>query len=51
MHNAEQIAALVKGGYGGYISFEPFAEEVTALQDPEPALRASMWYLREQCRL
>ena len=40
--NVEQIRELRRGGYGGYLSFEPFAAEVQALDDPGPALAASM---------
>ncbi len=40
--NVEQIRALRAGGYGGYLSFEPFAAEVQALADPAVALRDSM---------
>jgi len=40
--NLEQIRALRQGGYDGYLSFEPFAAAVQALEDPAPALRASM---------
>lgn len=48
LHNAEQIRALMAGGYCGYFSFEPFAKEIQALRDPESALRASMDYLTQQ---
>lgn len=48
LHNAEQIRALIAGGYRGYFSFEPFAKEIQALRDPESALRASMDYLTQQ---
>ena len=40
--NVAQIRALLDAGYQGAFSFEPFAAEVHALADPEPALRASM---------
>jgi 2-keto-myo-inositol isomerase len=44
--NVAQIRALRVGGYNGPISFEPFAPSVHALDDPGPALRASMEFLR-----
>ena len=44
--NTEQIAALVAGGYGGPISFEVFAREVHDIDDPVPALGASMESIR-----
>ncbi len=40
--NIAQIRALLAAGYQGPFSFEPFAEEVHALADPESALRTSM---------
>lgn len=40
--NIEQIRELRRAGYDGYLSFEPFAAEVQALDDPKPALTASM---------
>ncbi len=40
--NVEQIGALVAGGYGGPVSFEPFSEEMRHLPDPAAAVRASM---------
>ena len=43
--NLAQIRALVAAGYDGPFSFEPFATEVHALEDPEGALRASMAHL------
>lgn len=45
LQNAGQISALLKGGYQGYFSFEPFAPSVHALADPAAALRASMAHL------
>jgi 2-keto-myo-inositol isomerase len=48
LRNAEQIRALIDGGYGGYFSFEPFAKEIQELRDPESALRASMDYLSKR---
>lgn len=46
--NLPQIRALLDAGYDGPFSFEPFAEEVHALADPEAALRESMAYLAER---
>lgn len=48
LDNLGQIRALLADGYDGPFSFEPFAEEVHALADPEPALRASMDFIRDQ---
>lgn len=44
--NIDQIAALVKAGYDGPVSFEPFAKEVHELADPVSALRTSMDFIR-----
>ena len=44
--NAEQIAALVAAGFGGPISFEVFAREVHDIDDPVPAIGASMESIR-----
>lgn len=46
LENIPQIRALLDAGYDGPFSFEPFAEEVHALADPETALRASMNHIR-----
>ncbi|HXH03658.1 MAG TPA: TIM barrel protein [Candidatus Competibacteraceae bacterium] len=48
--NAEQIRALLDGGYRGYFSFEPFSEAIQRLseKDAEAALRASMDYLNKK---
>ena len=40
--NVEQLRELFAGGYDGFVSFEPFAEEVQALADPAAAIRESM---------
>ncbi len=48
LENVAQIAALLSQGFDGPFSFEPFAAEVQALADPEPALRASMTHVTEQ---
>lgn len=46
--NVAQIKALQKAGYEGPYSFEPFAQEVQALSDPQAALADSMQWLRAQ---
>ncbi|WP_122422569.1 TIM barrel protein [Pseudomonas viridiflava] len=43
--NASQIERLLGGGYTGYLSFEPFAESVHALDDISQAMSASMGHL------
>ncbi|MEQ5872726.1 TIM barrel protein [Sagittula sp. NFXS13] len=45
LENIPQIKALLAAGYDGPISFEPFAEEVHALDDPEAALRESIGFV------
>ncbi len=45
LENIPQIRALIAAGYAGPFSFEPFAPEVQALDDPETALRASMNFI------
>ena len=45
--NVAQLRALRAAGYGGPISFEPFAPGVHALADPGPALAASMDFIRK----
>ena len=44
--NAEQIAALLAAGYAAPISFEVFAREVHDIDDPVPAIGASMESIR-----
>lgn len=46
LENVAQLRALLADGYDGPVSFEPFAAEVHARDDIEPALRASMDLLR-----
>ncbi|WP_374423360.1 TIM barrel protein [Paracoccus sp. (in: a-proteobacteria)] len=46
LENIEQIRALRAGGYAGPFSFEPFAQQVHDLDDPEAALRESMDHIR-----
>lgn len=45
LENVAQIKALLAAGYDGPFSFEPFAEEVHALADPEAALRESIGFI------
>ena len=47
LENRAQIRAMLDAGYTGPFSFEPFAEEVHALDDVQTALRVSMDYLRD----
>lgn len=44
--NVAQIRALRVAGYAGAISYEPFAASVHALDNPGPALAASMEFIR-----
>ena len=46
--NVPQIRELVRLGFDGPYSFEPFAAEVQALSDPEAALNDSMTYVSGQ---
>lgn len=46
LENIRQIRALLDLGYTGPFSFEPFAEEVHALSDPEAALSASISHVK-----
>lgn len=43
--NLRQIARLRQAGYAGPFSFEPFAEDIRRLADPEAALRESMKFI------
>lgn len=43
--NIEQMRALLKAGYSGAFSYEPFSPLVHALADPTAALAASMDYI------
>jgi 2-keto-myo-inositol isomerase len=45
LENIAQIRTLIAAGFEGPYSFEPFAEEVHALADVEPAVRESMAYI------
>lgn len=47
LDNIGQIAALRAAGYGGPLSFEPFAEELRLLADPAATLRQSMNFISE----
>ena len=48
LENIPQLHALQEAGYAGPVSFEPFAEEVHVLADPEAALRESMAFAAER---
>jgi 2-keto-myo-inositol isomerase len=45
--NAAQLNTLLDAGYQGYVSFEPFAEEIAAAKDIEQQLASSMAYLTQ----
>ena len=45
--NVAQLRELFAGGYKGFVSFEPFAQEVQRLADPAAAIRGSMAILGE----
>jgi 2-keto-myo-inositol isomerase len=45
--NIAQLRTLLVAGYTGYVSFEPFAEEIAAATDIEARLKASMAYLQD----
>ena len=47
LDNVGQIRGLIKGGYSGFFSFEPFAESVHALAEVHSALRQSAAYLSD----
>jgi 2-keto-myo-inositol isomerase len=47
LDNIGQIAALRAAGYGGPLSFEPFAEELRLIADPAAAVRQSMNFISE----
>jgi 2-keto-myo-inositol isomerase len=44
--NVAQIRALRAAGYSGPVSYEPFADSVHVLSDPQAALAASMEFIR-----
>lgn len=44
--NLEQIEALRRAGCAGAFSYEPFADDIGRLADPEPAIRESMDFIR-----
>lgn len=50
LDNVGQIAALRAGGYAGWLSFEPFAEELRHLADPAGAVRQSMRFITESLK-
>jgi len=43
-----QIDTLLSSGYGGYLSFEPFATSVHELADIQQALGASIAHLQKR---
>jgi 2-keto-myo-inositol isomerase len=45
--NIAQLRKLLAAGYAGYVSYEPFAEEIAAAADIETRLAASMEHLRD----
>lgn len=45
--NVTQLRTLLTAGFTGFISFEPFAEEIAAATDIEARLAASMTHLRQ----
>jgi len=46
--NIQQIKALLAAGYGGPLSFEPFAAELRTLKDPARAIGSSMEFIRAE---
>lgn len=48
LDNVGQIRSLKAAGYAGPFSFEPFADEVHGLSDPETALKVSMAHIEAQ---
>ncbi|MBL1378110.1 TIM barrel protein [Zobellella iuensis] len=50
LDNIGQIRTLLQAGYQGYFSFEPFAREVCELDQPLPAVQASMDFIAEGVR-
>lgn len=44
--NIAQIKSLLAGGYTGPFSFEPFAEDIHAMENPQGALADSMDFIR-----
>ncbi|MEO6103292.1 MAG: TIM barrel protein [Pseudoxanthomonas sp.] len=45
LDNATQLRTLLAAGYAGYISFEPFADQIATAPDIEQRLSASMAYV------
>jgi 2-keto-myo-inositol isomerase len=45
--NVAQLRTLLDAGYTGFVSYEPFAEEIAAATDIEARLATSMAHLRE----
>ena len=46
LKNIDQIKSLLDGGYSGFLSFEPFAENLHAITDIDPRIRESIAYLK-----
>ena len=46
LHNLEQMSALLNQGYSGPFSFEPFAEELRALENPARTISESIDSIR-----
>ena len=44
--NIAQIKSLLAGGYSGPFSFEPFAEDIHAMESPQDAIAESMEFIR-----
>ena len=44
--NLPQLRTLLDAGYSGFVSYEPFAEEIAAATDIEARLAASMAHLQ-----
>ncbi len=48
LDNTGQLRQLFEQGYQGFVSFEPFSEEICSLSDPITALKQSMQYIQQQ---
>lgn len=46
LDNLEQIRSLLNAGYGGFVSFEPFSDEMWHQEDPAASIANSMEYIR-----
>lgn len=45
-----QIRQLLGAGFSGYVSFEPFADEIWEIEDPVPAIRACKNFIEAELR-